>query len=79
MLSKFNAQFIKIGRYIINLNNVCDIHLDWIDCDSKVSGVAIELVNSVTLFFWDKDAEVLRWYFSHPTSKTVDIGNLSGL
>lgn len=42
MLSKFNAQFIKIGGHIINLNNICDVQLNWVDDDAKIAGVAIE-------------------------------------
>lgn len=79
MLSKFNAQFIKIGGHIINLNNICDVQLNWVDDDAKIAGVAIELVNSATYFFYGKDAEILQWYFSHPISKTIDIKNLSGM
>lgn len=70
---------IKIGSQIINLSNVCNVWLDWVDEHEQKAGVAIGMVDSSTLFFWDEEAAILRWYFSHQCSKVIDIKNLSGM
>lgn len=70
---------IMLGNRIIAINNISAIILNWFDEDNQETGVAIEMTNSSTLFFWGKEAEIVRWYFNHPMSQVVDIKNLSGM
>lgn len=44
----------------------------------KSYGVQITFFGEVTLYFWEEEAEALRWYFNHPTSDVVDIQILKG-
>ncbi|WP_413271764.1 hypothetical protein [Floridanema aerugineum] len=34
--------------------------------------------NYDNIFFFDEEADLLRWYFAHPTSDVVDIKGLKG-
>lgn len=38
-------------------------------------GVQITLSSEINLYFWNEDAELLRWYFNHAISDVVDIRN----
>lgn len=44
----------------------------------KTCGVQITFLGEVTLYFWDEEADAIRWYFNHPTSDVVDIKGLKG-
>lgn len=41
----------------------------------KTYGVQVSFFGEDNLYFWDEEAELLRWYFNHPTSDVIDIRN----
>jgi hypothetical protein len=62
---------IKIGGYIINTEAISYINLNL-----KGSKVLINLIaDEGYISFCGEEAEVLRWYFNHPTSDVIDIKN----
>jgi hypothetical protein len=68
---------VKIGSLIINLDSLLFVDLFHEDDYAKEIGVSIHF-GDTTRRFWGEDAELLRWYLNHPTSKVIDLKNLKG-
>lgn len=72
---------VKIGDLIINTDTILYVNLSHCDNydETKQDGVEICFIPvSRTKYFYGEEAEILRWYFNHPTSDVVDIKGLKG-
>lgn len=66
---------IKIGSLIINMASICYIDL-FFTSEYEEGEIGVELCFSDSRrYFWGEEAELLRWYLNHPTSKIKDIKN----
>jgi len=68
---------IKVGHRIINTKAISFIDLYYSEMPIIPECVRIT-TNYDNIFFFDEEADLLRWYFAHPTSDVVDIKVLKG-
>lgn len=84
-MSQFNGNkamkraLLKVDKTIFNIDKIAFINLSDLDSfgDGR-PGVTITFVGGEQLYFSDEEAEVLRYYFNHPTSDVVDLVALKG-
>lgn len=67
---------LKIGTLIFNTDSVTYIDLCYED--EAFNGIEIAFTDGTRRYFYGQDAEVLWWYFTHPTSKVKDLIKLKG-
>lgn len=66
---------VKVGSLVINVEKLSYIDLFFTSDDEGLQ-IGVELCfGDSRKYFWGDEAELLRWYFNHPTSKVKDIKN----
>ena len=70
---------VKLGSLILNLDHLLYVDLFYQGNDSSNEiGVHLAFPFGTNRYFWGEEAELLRWYFNHPTSKVKDLKDLKG-